>query len=313
MDKEFNLVAALRIILKWKNHILVLTLASGIIAALFSIFVMDEWYLSWSTLYPTNMSRSVRNEIFGESVTNVDYYGGKQEVNRVLTIANSNPVIDFVIDSFHLAEHYGVPRTKKFWRTIVRKKLEKKYTAIKTERDAVEISLYDTDPKFASDVVNEVVKKVDDLNKRYVESAKTKQYGALSKEILKVQSDVSVLSDSIAGIGEKYNIKVSVGTDGTMIIDGKDYKAVQLYKQVLSKQTNASRELNNLINIQGQLSVAGQNTESSLFVLEEAFPAERREKPVRSLVVLISVLITAFVSVIGVLLIEQIRDIKAQL
>jgi hypothetical protein len=52
---------------------------------------------------------------------------------------------------------------------------------------------------------------------------------------------------------------------------------------------------------------------SSLYIVEKAFPADRREKPVRWLVVTLTVLITAFVSLIGVLLIEQIREIKQQL
>ena len=81
----------------------------------------------------------------------------------------------------------------------------------------------------------------------------------------------------------------------------------------MAKQTNATRELNNLTNIKGQLNVSLQNNETSLYVLETAFASDRREKPVRSLVVLITILLTGFVSLIGVLLIEQIRDIKAQL
>ena len=63
MDKEFNLLTAIRIILKWKKQILILTVASGIIAALFSVFVMDEWFLSYSTFYPTNQSLSDRSAI----------------------------------------------------------------------------------------------------------------------------------------------------------------------------------------------------------------------------------------------------------
>ena len=46
MDKEFNLVSVIRIVLKWKMPIAVATFTSGIIAALFSVFVMDEFYLS---------------------------------------------------------------------------------------------------------------------------------------------------------------------------------------------------------------------------------------------------------------------------
>jgi LPS O-antigen subunit length determinant protein (WzzB/FepE family) len=97
------------------------------------------------------------------------------------------------------------------------------------------------------------------------------------------------------------------------VVEGADYKAVQMYKSLMAQQTNANRELGNLRNIQGQLQVALTNQETSLYVLETAFASDRREKPVRSLVVLITVLITFFVSIVGVLLIEQIREIKAQL
>jgi len=82
---------------------------------------------------------------------------------------------------------------------------------------------------------------------------------------------------------------------------------------LLAKQENALKELNNRNNIKEQMEVAMKNNASSLFVIENAFAADRREKPVRSLVVLITMLITAFVSIIGVFLIEQIQDLKKQL
>ena len=313
MDKEFNLLTAIRTLLKWKKHILILTVAAGITSALFSVFVMDEWFYSSSTFYPNNMSLSDRGVLFGEIATYVEYFGGKADVNRVLTIANSAPVLDFVIDSFKLAEHYDVDKNKKYWRTIVRKKFEKKYEAIKTERDAVQISLYDTDPKLAADIVNTIVHHVDKINKQNANDAKKKQYVAIQMQIQKLQGDVTLYSDSIARVGERYSIKVSSGADGTVIIDGKDFKAVQLYKQIMSKQSNGTRELNNLNNILGQLEVANLGSESSLSILEAAVPADRREKPVRSLVVLVTVLITLFVALLGALLFEKIAEIRKQL
>ena len=311
MDKEFNLIVAIRTILKWKKHILILTVASGIIAALFSVFVMDEWFLSSSTFYPVNQAAADRSAIFGAEV--IDPFGGKADVNRVITMANSIPVIDFVIDSFKLAEHYKVSKEKIYWRTIVRKKFEKKYEAIKTERDAIEISLYDTDPKIAAAIVNTVVHKVDELNKMNANATKQKVYKAVGEEVIKLQTNIDTYIDTLATLGEKYKIKVSSGADGTVIVDGNNYKAVQVYKTILTKQNNATREYNNLLNIRGQFEISMGNNETSLSVLETATPADRREKPVRSLVVLITVLLTAFVSVIGVLLIEQINEIKAQL
>lgn len=313
MDKEFNLLAAIRIILKWKKHILILIVISAITASIFSVFIMDEWFLSYSTFYPTNQSLTDRSSIFGNEATQTEYFGGKTDVNRVLTIANSVTVIDFIIDSFKLAEHYDVSKKKSYWRTIVRKKFEKKYEAIKTEHDAVEVSLYDTDPKIAADIVNTIVHKVDVLNRQHISDSKQKIYSAIGEQIIKLQGTVAMYIDTLATLGQQYKIKVSTGADGTVLVDGADYRAVQTYKTMLSQQNNANRELNNLTNIKGQLEVSLKNNETSLYILETAFASDRREKPVRSLVVLLTVLITAFVALIGVLLIEQIRDIKAQL
>ena len=315
MDKEFNLITALRIVLKWKKPILVLIIVSGIAAALFSVFVMDEYFLSSSTFYPSNQYVSDRSMIFNSQNTGgqIEYFGGKGDVNRILTIANSEPIIDYIIDSFKLVEHYKIDRTKAYWKTKVRKKFDKNYEAIKTEHDAVEISIFDTDPKLASDIVNAVVDKVDEENKSHINETKKNLFNLISNQILEQQRNVNGYVDTLSLLATQYKVKVSSGAPGTVIVEGTDVRAVQQYKALLAKQENAEKELNNRINIKEQMEVAMKSNTSSLFIVEKATPADRREKPVRSLVVLITMLFTAFVSLIGVLLIEQIRDLKAQL
>ncbi len=314
MDKEFNLLTAIRIIMKWRYSIVILIISSAIISGLFSVFVMDEYYYSWTTFYPTNQALSDRAAIFNtEAGVQVEYFGNKADVNRILTIASSAPIINFVIDSFHIAEHYKIDKTKPFWKTRVYKEFTKNYEAIKTEHDAVMMSLYDTDPKMAANIINTMARKVDELNKQHVNETKGKVYDAITGQIMKLQRTVNEYIDTLARLGKEYKIKVSAASDATVIVEGLDYMVVQQYKSIMSKQTNATRELNNLINIRGQLEVSLKNNETSLYVMEEAFPADRREKPVRSLVVLITVLIVTFVSVIGVLLIEQINELKKQL
>jgi capsular polysaccharide biosynthesis protein len=315
MDKEFNLVTAVRIVLKWKTPILVLILVAGVAAGLFSVFVMDEYFLSWSTVYPTNQYANDRNVIFNSlsSSGQVEYFGSKGDVNRVLSIANSEPVIDYLIDSFKLVEHYKISKNSAYWKTKVRKKFDKNYEAIKTEHDAVQVSMYDTDPKMASDMVNAAIEKVDELNKSHVNDTKKNLYDLISTQILEQQRNVNTYADTLAALANQYKIKVSSGAPGTTIVDGNDVKAVQHYKTLLAKQENAEKELNNRVNIQQQMEVALKSNSSSLFIVEKASPADRREKPVRSLVVLITMLVTGFISIIGVMLIEQIRELKAQL
>jgi len=315
MDKEFNLVAAIRIILKWKTPLLVLTLASGIIAALVSVFVMDEFYLSWSTFYPTNQYLSDRSMIFNteSSGGQVEYFGGKNDVNRVLTIANSETVINYIIDSFQLADHYKVDKDQKYRKTVVRKKFEKNYKALKTEREAVEVSVYDTDPKLAAAIVNAVVEKVDQLNRQHVLETKETLYTVLSKQIVEQKNKVDDYVTTLATLAAEYDIKVSSAAGSTVLVEGKNFRAVQEYKALLEKQENAMKEFNNRSNIKEQMEVAMNSTASSLYIVEKAFAADRRDKPVRSLVVLITMLVTAFVSLVGIFLIEQVRELKSQI
>lgn len=315
MDKEFNLITAVRIVLKWKMPILILVLVSGIVAGFVSVFVMDEYFLSWSTVYPTNQYVNDRNVIFNSmaGAGQVDYFGTKYDVNRVITIANSEPIIQYIIDSFKLVDHYKIDRSKPFWKTKVHKKFDKNYEAIKTEHDAIQISMYDTDPKLASDMVNAVVEKTDAENKLTVNETKKNLFDLVSNQVLDQQRLVGAYADSLGHLSAQYKIKVSAGAPGTTIVDGIDPMAVQQFKVMVSKQENAVKELSNRMNIRQQMEVALKSNASSLFVVEKATPADRREKPIRSLVVLITMLLTAFISIIGVMLIEQVKDIKEQL
>ncbi len=61
------------------------------------------------------------------------------------------------------------------------------------------------------------------------------------------------------------------------------------------------------------MAISLKSNSSSLFVVEKAFVADRREKPVRWLVVSLTMMFTFFALLVGVLFIEQIGDIKKQL
>lgn len=315
MDKEFNLLATIRILVKWRMEIIILTVVSGIAALLFSVFVMDEYYLSTSTFYPTNQYVTDRSMIFNSQSTGgqIEYFGTKSDVNRILTIANSEPIIDYIIDSFRLVEHYKIDRTGKYWRTKVHKAFDKNYEAIKTEHDAVSVSLFDVDPHLASDMVNAVVDKVDELNKFHINATKRNLYNLIASQIEEQQRRVNQYVDTLSALGQRYKIKVSNGGPGAVVVEGTDFKAVQEYKALMEKQENYVKELNNRINIKEQMEISMKSNASSIFVVEKAVPADRREKPIRSLIVLVTMLITGFVSIIGVMLIEQLREIKQQL
>jgi capsular polysaccharide biosynthesis protein len=104
MEATYNLVHILKIWIKWKWYILAAILLSAIISALVSVFVMDEYFLSRSVIYPINQSITDRSHLFNEkgSESELEYYGTKNDVNRLLEIAGSAQITDFLISYYLL-------------------------------------------------------------------------------------------------------------------------------------------------------------------------------------------------------------------
>lgn len=315
MNQELNLIETIRIIIKWKKQLLVAVAASGIVAALFSLFVMDEYYYSWSILYPINQMQNDRAVIFNTENAGgqVEYFGTKGDVNRLVSIANSAPIREYIIDSFNLVEHYKIDANSKYYKTKVRKEFEGNYKAIKNEREAVEISIYDTDPKVAANILVAIIQKMDEVNKLTINETKLRLFNLINEQIKTQQAKIELTDDSLASLTTRYNIKISSGADGTLVVNGSNNKAVQEYKTLLGKQENAVKELNNRINISEQMQVSLKSNASSLFIVDEPFAADRKTKPIRWLVVTLTMLITGFVCLIGVLMIEQFNSLKKEL
>jgi uncharacterized protein involved in exopolysaccharide biosynthesis len=311
MDQEHNLLGVVKVLLKWRRQILIVTVAAGVLAAVYSWFFMDDYYKSYATLYPINLAYNDRSAIF--NLEHIDYYGSKEDVNRVLTIAQSRPIEGYIIDGYDLSGHYKISKEKKFWRTKVQKEFESNYKAIKTDQGAVEISLYDTDPKLAKDIINDIVEKTDSIYRSSIMGSKRQQLVTFTKQIAEREKMIKEYGDTLAILGKQSNIVVKAGFDKTDLIEGSDLKAVQVYKAIYAKQKNAIIELNENSNIKEQIENSLQNDAKSLAVIDVPTIADKKEKPIRSLIVLTVMLLTLVVSIFGALIVDQAQEIRRQL
>jgi uncharacterized protein involved in exopolysaccharide biosynthesis len=311
MDNEYNLLGVVRVLLRWKNQILIATFGATILAGLYSFFFMDDYYRSFATVYPINMAFNDRSAVFGGE--KVDYFGSKDDINRVLTLAQSGSISNYIIEKYDLVNHYKINKNKKYWRTKLQKEFNENYKAIKTEQNAVEISIYDTDPKMAADIITDVINYTDSIYRNLQAGSKRQQLETFSKQLLAEQREIDALSDTLASLEKTYNIKVKSGSERTDIVEGNDNKAVELYKTLLAKQKNALSELNFHNNIKQQIDNSLQNASRSLAVIDSPEVADRKDKPVRSLICLTVFLLTFVFSIFGALLFDQIQEIRKQL
>lgn len=317
MDNEYNLLGVIKVLLKWKKQILYATIGAGIIAAGYSWFFMDDYYKSYTTVYPINLAYNDRAAVF--NLDHVEYYGNKEDVNRVLSISQSGPIEGYVIEKYKLAEHYKINKERKAWRSKVQKEFESNYKAIKTDQGAIEISLLDTDPKLAVDILNDVTNEIDRIYRSSLNESKKQQLESFTKQMIKEQQLIQSWGDTLSDLGQKYHITVRAGSGGGArkadvdIVEGADLKAVELYKAINARQKNALIEYNAHSNIKGEIEISLQNDRKSIAVIDSPTIADKKEKPVRSLICITTMLLTFVFSIFSILFIDQIQEIRKQL
>jgi uncharacterized protein involved in exopolysaccharide biosynthesis len=311
-SSEYNLVHVLNVLNKWKKHIAVFVTVATVATAAFSWFFLDDYFLSYARFYPVNLAYTDRSYMFSETGVNITFYGDKDDVNRTLTIANSSELAQYVIQKYDLATHYKIDTTKKYWRTKVKKEFESNYKAIKTEQGAVEISILDTDPELAKNIMEDYLTKIDEVNRYRNNEAKKTQLELFEKQIQKLQERANVYADTLGQLGGKYKITVQA-VAGNQVVQGNDYAAVQVFKVILEKQKSTLELMNNMTEIQEQIRSSIEANTMSLSILEKPFVADRKEKPKRSIIVLTALFLSLFAGILGALAIEQFKEIRSQL
>lgn len=292
MNKEFNLIDVIRTLLKWKWHIIAVTVLAAIGAVIVSLFIMKPYYQSYALLYPTNQSMGDRLSLFGDKSTEKDayYYGTKHDANRIITIATSSRVTSGIIEKYNLAEHYEF-KGKKYEATYTNEKFEKLYKVYKTDKDAIRINLLDTDPKLAATIVNDVVATIEYETSKPIQQNKKELADLFNAKAKDKKGYTNQLKEKLLSTAKKSD----------------------QYELLQKEYTNALVEYNEMAKLAEQYAVAAEKEMPGVQIIEYAYPAEMKLKPVRSRIVIITVFLAFVLASLGALGFEQWQIIKEQL
>ena len=146
MDNYFNNTSLFKVILKWKWHIIAVTVIAAVLGAVFSgpTFITPK-YKSEAILYPSNVS-AYSDETFTE---------------QMLQIMESQDIMDSVVENFDLMKHYEIGKDYKYWKTALIGEYRDNVSISKTPYDAVKIKVLDKDPQIACDMVNDIIRLYD--------------------------------------------------------------------------------------------------------------------------------------------------------
>jgi len=277
----------LTILYRWKWHVAIFCTLAVLAGVIFSgPKFMPPYFESYSVFYPSNPAATDRATLFGEDAGNrqINYFGTKSDVNRMLTIANSGGLMNHLVEKYNLAEHYDVDLSNPKAMFFVAREFKGNYEAIKTDRDAIQVSFLDKDPEMASNMTNDAVQYINGVNNNIIRDNKNRTTTILQQEIDAKEEAIEALSGQIKADRSNALLREQLGGLSGELIDLK-----QLYDQY---------------------KVSANEGFASIYIIENATPALTKAKPVRWMIVALTGLGAFVFSVLMSILLEKFKLVK---
>ena len=280
------------------------------IVSLIIAILLPSKYRATVILFPAT-SESVSKSLISENQTSKGLlnFGTAEEVEQFLQVLYSDEIRKRLTKKYNLFEHYDIDSTQKYPFTRLNKKYQENISFRRTEFLSIEIEVFDKEPKFASDMANDIADFADStINKMQRERAK-QAVALVSNEYFKAIADLNFIQDTLGKLRDlgvfNYEAQSEVYSDAyaQAIAKGNKEGVRELEEKfkILAKYGGAYQNFNEMVtNEAKRISLLKQKfTEAKIdavqniphkFVVSKAEVPEKEYYPIRWLVVLSGVL-----------------------
>ena len=314
---QMSTIILMRIIKKWQKHLIICffaSIAAGFIISL-PIF-MTPMFKSSAVLYPSNLSP----------------YSKETPTEQMVQLFNSEDVRDSLVKKLHLFEHYGIDSINGYPRYEMMKKLNENISVSKNQYEAIEINVYDKDPKMAQLICQGMIdfmnikgvslihsRAIDiaELNKKAMENEKHILDSAESAlTLLRDSSGITDYETQIEGFSREYYRALASGNvNANMAKAHKNLTAKGAEFMTLKEVVRNSRDAYTLYqkNYEAALIDSKKVLDFHNMVSPPLVP-EKKDSPKRAIVMILFTLSTMLIAIVTAVYIEQYRDkLKSQL
>ncbi len=264
MSTQENAIDLIKAVMKWRKTILWVCIGTAVLTAAISLIFLSNYYQSTTIFFSASPKMAQADIVFGWGSGEMRYYGDDFDTDRIITIAESNEVIDYLVDSFDLFEHYDIDTASQRASFKVGKVFKKLYDVQKNKREAIELSVEDTDPEIAMRMANAAREKVNEIGKMLVKNSQKDLVLAYQSNLKEMDNTMKMLSDSLMRSRTKYGIYSttsqsevysSISAKATSRLAGEKAK-LALYQEGYSVPRDSVRKTKaRIANLEQQLSV----------------------------------------------------------
>ncbi|MBK9983431.1 MAG: hypothetical protein IPP15_13770 [Saprospiraceae bacterium] len=205
-----SLLPLLGTLYPWRRRIAYVTLTAFVLSVVVCLF-MKNYYQGKTVFYAASQDLFKPEKVFGNSQNEVYYYGSGEDIDRIMTIGNSDEVIDFLIDSFDLWSVYKIKSGTPKAHYKLRKAFRENYNILLTKQDALELTIEDKDPERAAKMTNAARDQIDNLVRSIMKSSQLALASSFQKAIHNKEALMQSTLDSLIYHRRKSGIYDSKG------------------------------------------------------------------------------------------------------
>ena len=302
MDNNFNNLSLVQLILKWKWHIIIITVAAALCGAIFSSSAfITPLYKSEAIAYPANTSP----------------YSEESRTEQMLEIMNSRSIKDSIINKYDLWTDYKINKNDKAAFAYMYNEYKSKIKISKTTYEAVSVVVLDKDPVVACNIANDILyfheEKVRDLH----HDKEAEVVVMFEKQLIEKQRVIDSLKNRMSEIGTTYGVTdiSNQSREATRSLLTGSSKANELMEnlglygaELAELNTKLAAEANTFVAIKCDYErelrfLNGYMSYTN--VVSEPYPADKKSYPVRWVVVALCGLGAMLLSIIVIFIIEN--------
>ncbi len=215
MNSQDSLTDIIAILWKWRKKIVGITAVAAIGSILLSL-TLSNYYQSTTVFFAASTDVNKPDQVFGRTNKATRFYGDDFDNDRLLTIASSSELVNFLIDSFRVADHYRMKANTPKRQFKLEKKFRSNLDVLKTKFDAISLSFEDKDPEFAATIANEARNQIGKITLNLLKTNQYQRIKLYEGSIAEKSKELKVIGDSLQLLRKRYNI-FNIGSQGELL------------------------------------------------------------------------------------------------
>lgn len=329
-DDAFSSANLLGFLYQFRKPLLIVSLGAAVVSAVVSLLIQEK-FLSSVVMFPA-ASNSISKSLMTLDVTgklDINAFGEEEQAEQLLQILNSDEISGFIRTKYNLMKHYGIDPNDQYALTQTVEEYEDNVTFKRTEFNSVRIDVLDHNKDTAALIANDIAAQLDSVRTRMQHDRAMVGLRVIEQEYKEMQAYMDHMDDSLTGIRKRgltdFEVEVEQLTKAyyEALAKGNNALVKELEKKLdifatygsaylsLTENLEFEREQLALLRAKYEETKAdAQESISTKFVVNRAWPSEKKAYPIRWLIVVVSTFSAFLLGLLTIIAVVNLKKIN---